>query len=85
MHMELSEVERLQRQVDGLKLKLRDFKLLKTRYTLKTVECSARKATWYEDGTKIGRLEKALTAIADSDELVTAARLRRYAAKVLGR
>lgn len=83
--MELTEVERLQKQVDGLKDKLRDFKLLKTRYALKVSE--AREGWALADGCqrRWDKCVRALSSIADSDELVTAAKLRKYAAKVLGR
>ncbi len=83
--MELTEIERLQRQVDGLKEKLKDFKLLKAQYALRVYFTNKARDEAEESDRLVAKYQKALIGIADSDELVTAAKLRKYAAKVLGR
>ena len=83
--MELTELERLQRQVEGMRAKIKEYKALKTAYALSQHRYKEALNREIDAETDLDRYRRALEAIQASDELVSAARMRRFAEKTLSR
>lgn len=80
----MEEVEVLKLQIEGMKRKLKDFKIFRANYALKNAQLEKAYNYLNEALDKETKYRNALENISAADELTTAGKLRRYAAKVVG-